>query len=189
MILNRKFPFRLYQRTSTDSSCSSYEAFEISAYSDTWPAALTIAVPSRLYYTKTASLPFAGMRLAVKDNHDLSGIRTGASSRAFTKLYGPREKTAASVQKLLDLGAVAVGKTRTTQFGDTEWATGDWVDYHSPFNPRADGYQSPSGSSAGSGAGLATYPWLDFTTGTSAPSGRTSTNFSLNPIQFNYNRS
>ena len=106
------------------------------------------------------------MRVAVKDNQDLSGIRTGASSRAFTKLYGPRDKTAASVQKLLELGAVVVGKTRTTQFGDTEWATGDWVDYHAPFNPRADGYQGPSGSSAGSGAGLAAYPWLDFSTGT-----------------------
>jgi hypothetical protein len=82
----------------------SYEAFEVSAYSDTWPSSLTIAVPSRLYFTKAGKLPFAGMRVAVKDSHDLSSIRTRASSRAFTKLYGPRDKTAASIQNFLNLG-------------------------------------------------------------------------------------
>ncbi|KAJ5050578.1 uncharacterized protein L3040_002455 [Drepanopeziza brunnea f. sp. 'multigermtubi'] len=74
--------------------------------------------------------------------------------------------TATSVQNFIGLGTILVDKTRTTQFADTEWATGDWVDYYAPINPRGDGYQSPSGSSAGSGAGLAVYPWLDFATGT-----------------------
>lgn len=58
-----------------------------------------------------------------------------------------------------------MGKTKTTQFADTEFPTGDWVDYHCPFNPRADGYQSPSGSSAGSGAAEAAYEWLDYAIG------------------------
>jgi Asp-tRNA(Asn)/Glu-tRNA(Gln) amidotransferase A subunit family amidase len=37
------------------------------------------------------------------------------------------------------------------------------TDYHAPFNPRGDGYQSPAGSSSGSAAAIAAYDWLDFT--------------------------
>lgn len=39
------------------------------------------------------------------------------------------------------------------------------VDYHSPFNPRGDGYQDPSSSSSGAGASIASYPWLDIALG------------------------
>ena len=143
-----------------------YHPLGISAYGESNPASLSVAVPSRLYFKRNDSHPLAGMRIAVKDNTDLSGIRTGGSSRCYTRLYGPRKESAPIIQKLLDLGAIAVGKTKTTQFADTEWATGDWVDVHPPFTPRADGYQSPSGSSAGSGAAVAAYDWLDIATGT-----------------------
>ena len=40
------------------------------------------------------------------------------------------------------------------------------TDYLAPFNPRGDGYQSPSSSSTGSAVASAAYPWLDFTIGT-----------------------
>ena len=40
------------------------------------------------------------------------------------------------------------------------------TDYLAPFNPRGDGYQSPSSSSSGSAVASAAYPWLDFTIGT-----------------------
>ena len=50
---------------------------------------------------------------------------------------------------------------KTSQFANGETATADWVDYHSPFNPRGDGYQDPSSSSSGPGAGEGSYPWLD----------------------------
>lgn len=59
-----------------------------------------------------------------------------------------------------------IGKLKSTQFGESEWATSDWVDYHAPWNPRADGYQTPSASSSGSGAAAAAYDWLDLSTGT-----------------------
>jgi hypothetical protein len=39
------------------------------------------------------------------------------------------------------------------------------VDYHEPFNPRGDGYQDTSTSSAGSGAAIGAYEWLDITVG------------------------
>ena len=106
------------------------------------------------------------MRIGVKDIMDVRGLKTTASSREYTKLHGVRDKTATAVQQLLDLGAIVVGKTRTTQFADSEWATCDYVDYHAPFNPRGDGYQTPSGSSSGSAAATAAYDWLDAATGT-----------------------
>lgn len=50
---------------------------------------------------------------------------------------------------------------KTSQFANGETATADWVDYHSPFNARGDGYQDPSSSSSGPGAGIGAYPWFD----------------------------
>jgi len=37
----------------------------------------------------------------------------------------------------------------------------DAVDFHTSFNPRGDGYQSPAGSSSGSAAVVVVYDWLD----------------------------
>lgn len=124
-----------------------------------------IAVPSRLYYTKTPSKPLAGVRLGVKDIYDIAGVRTSDGNRAFYSLYPPANKTAVSVQRLIDAGAIVVGKMKTSQFANGELATADWVDYHSPFNPRGDGYQDPSSSSSGPGAGEGSYPWLDIALG------------------------
>ena len=44
------------------------------------------------------------------------------------------------------------------------------VDYQAPFNPRADGYQTPAGSSSGSGAAVASYDFLDITLATDSKS-------------------
>ena len=134
-----------------DDNPLEYRPLGVSGYGTYNPASLSIAVPSRMYFKRTTSFPLAGLRVAVKDNTNLQGVRTGGSSRSYTRLYGPSTRTAPAVRRLLELGAVVVGKTKTTQFADTEWATADWVDFHAPFSPRADGYQSPSGSSAGSG--------------------------------------
>ena len=69
------------------------------------------------------------------------------------------------VQRLIDAGAILVGKMKTSQFANGETATADWVDYHEPFNPRGDGYQDTSSSSAGAGSGIGSYPWLDLALG------------------------
>ncbi|KAL8724664.1 MAG: hypothetical protein Q9181_006724, partial [Wetmoreana brouardii] len=125
----------------------------------------TIGVPSRLYYTKTTSKPLAGVRLGVKDIYDIAGVKTSNGNRAVYGFYPPKTKNSVPVQRLIDAGAIIVGKMKTSQFANGELATADWVDYHSPFNPRGDGYQDPSSSSSGPGAGAATYPWLDLTLG------------------------
>ena len=124
-----------------------------------------VAVPSRLYFTATTKAPLAGIRLGVKDIYDVAGVKTSDGNRAIYGLYPPKTINAVAIQKLIDAGAVIVGKMKTSQFANGEEATADWVDYHSPFNPRGDGYQDPSSSSSGPGAGAASYPWLDLTIG------------------------
>ncbi|KAK5175579.1 uncharacterized protein LTR77_000718 [Saxophila tyrrhenica] len=126
---------------------------------------LAVAVPSRLYYTKTAEKPLAGVRLGIKDIYDVAGVRTSNGNRAWYHLYPPATANALPVQRLVDAGAIIVGKMKTSQFANGEQATADWVDYHSPFNPRGDGYQDPSSSSSGPGAAAGSYPWLDLTLG------------------------
>ena len=121
----------------------------------------TIAVPSRLYYSPpNAKQPLSGVRVGVKDLYDLKGLRKSAGSRAYFETYGPANETAPSIQYLIDLGAVVVGRTRTSQFANGESPTADWVDYHDPFNARGDGYQDPSSSSAGAGSATSNYDWI-----------------------------
>ena len=117
---------------------------------------LAVAVPSRLYYTKTPEKPLAGVRMGVKDIFDVRGLKTSNGNRAWYGLYPAANRTAIAVQNLIDAGAVVVGKMKTSQFANGETATADWVDYHAPFNPRGDGYQDPSSSSAGPAAGAGT---------------------------------
>ncbi|KAK4236231.1 amidase signature enzyme [Achaetomium macrosporum] len=102
-------------------------------------AALTVGVPSRLYFTKTAAKPLAGVRLGVKDISRLAGVKGSNGNRAWYDLYPPATYTGPAIQRLIDAGAVVVGTQKTSQFANGESATADWVDYHSPFNPRGDG--------------------------------------------------
>lgn len=127
--------------------------------------AKSIAVPSRLYYTTTKEQPLAGLRFGVKDIFHVKGLGTSGGNRAYFYHYGTQNNTAPAVQRLIDLGAVLVGKMGTVQFANGDRPTADWVDLHAPFNPRGDGYQDPSGSSTGPGAGIGAYEWLDLSMG------------------------
>ncbi len=59
------------------------------------------------------SLPLYGVPFAIKDNIDLAGLPTTAACPAFA--YQP-QTSATVVQKLLDAGAIAIGKTNLDQF-------------------------------------------------------------------------
>jgi Asp-tRNA(Asn)/Glu-tRNA(Gln) amidotransferase A subunit family amidase len=126
----------------------------------------TIAVPSRLYYPPpSVAKPLSGVRVGVKDIYDLKGLKTSMGNRAWFRFYPPATETAICIQYLIDLGAIIVGKTRTSQFANGEAPTADWVDNHDPFNARGDGYQDPSSSSAGAGSAESTYDWIDMNIG------------------------
>ena len=100
---------------------------EISASSYSAQAEAAVPVPSRLYYgTKLDAKPLLGVRIAVKDIYHIKGVKTGAASREYYKLYPARNASAPAAQRLVDLGAVIVGKVKTSQFANGENPTADW---------------------------------------------------------------
>ncbi|KAK1447205.1 hypothetical protein CMEL01_09044 [Colletotrichum melonis] len=129
-------------------------------------ATFTIGVPSRLYYEPSNIKPLAGVRIAVKDIFSLAGVKQSNGNRAWYHLYPANNVTGTAISRLIEAGAIVVGTQKLSQFATSEVATVDWVDYHSPFNPRGDGYQDPSSSSSGAGASVASYGWLDAAVGT-----------------------
>ncbi|KAF2230781.1 amidase signature enzyme [Viridothelium virens] len=129
---------------------------------------LRIAVPSRIASFPSDlehhEKPLASWRIAVKDIFHISGIRTSACNKAYHELYPPTRTTAACLEALYVAGAVIVGKTKLASFAATEEPV-ECIDWQAPRNPRADGYQSPAGSSSSSAVAVATYPWLDISIG------------------------
>ncbi|HEY3737071.1 MAG TPA: allophanate hydrolase [Jatrophihabitans sp.] len=99
------------------------------------------------------SLPLAGVLVAVKDNVDVAGLPTTAASPSFA--YDPAV-SAPAVQRLVDTGALVLGKTNLDQF-----ATG-LVGTRSPygvvrnaFDPELISGGSSSGSAVAVALGLA----------------------------------
>ena len=121
---------------------------------------ITIAVPSRLYYSASAKSPLAGVRIGIKDLYDVKGLKTGAGSQVYYDIYPEANVTAPAVERLIDAGAIVIGKMKTTQFAAPENAR-DAIDYKAPFNARGDGYQEVGSSSSGPGGGVGSYKWLD----------------------------
>jgi Asp-tRNA(Asn)/Glu-tRNA(Gln) amidotransferase A subunit family amidase len=123
-----------------------------------------IPVPSRIH-SWNDNRPLAGKRVSVKDLFDIKGLQTSAGSQAWIQVIPIADSTAPAVQRLIDLGAVLVGKYKLAQFASAAdpW---DWTDEHAPFNPRGDGYLTCSASSSGGGCGVAAYDWLDAAIGT-----------------------
>lgn len=127
---------------------------------------LSIALPSRLrsQHNNTDST-IAGWRVLVKDIIHLEGVKTSVGSRAFYDTYPPQSQTAHCIQRLMDRGAVVLGKTKMTSFANWEEPV-EHVDYEAPWNDRADRYQSPGGSSSGSASAVSAYDWVDIAIGT-----------------------
>lgn len=125
-----------------------------------------MAVPSRLANSLSETPKLAGMRIAVKDIFQIKDIPNTVCNKAWHELYqdNPPEATAACVEMLRKMGATIVGTTKLASFAATEEPV-ECIDYQAPWNPRADGYQSPAGSSSGSGAAIGAYEWLDFAIG------------------------
>src|SRR5437016_9314322 len=116
-------------------------------------------------------LPLAGVPFAVKDNFDVAGMPTTAGCPSFA--YVP-ERTASVVQRLLDAGAILIGKTNMDQF-----ATG-LVGTRSPYGACSSVFDSryiSGGSSSGSAVAVAS-GLVSFALGTdTAGSGRVPASF------------
>jgi aspartyl-tRNA(Asn)/glutamyl-tRNA(Gln) amidotransferase subunit A len=112
---------------------------------DRWNAFITRVEPGAL-----GPGPLSGRTLGVKDLFDTAGVRTTYGSGIYAGHVPSR--TAAAVQRLLDAGAVLVGKTHLPEFawgvlGDNPW-------YGTCRNPIRPGLTT-GGSSSGSAAALA----------------------------------
>lgn len=117
------------------------------------------------------SLPLYGIPFAVKDNMDIAGMRTSAGCPQFSYVPG---RTATVVQRLLDAGAMLVGKTNMDQFATG--LTGMRSPYGSPINPYS-AHHIPGGSSSGSAVAVAS-GIVPFALGTdTAGSGRVPASF------------
>src|SRR5664279_2910608 len=77
-----------------------------------------------------AELPLFGVPFAVKDNIDVVGMPTTAACPAFA--YTPK-RSALAVQRLLDAGAIVLGKTNLDQFATG--LVGTRSPYGIPRNP------------------------------------------------------
>jgi allophanate hydrolase len=113
-----------------------------------------------------ASLPLYGVPFAIKDNIDLAGMPTTAACPAFT--YMPAE-SAFVVRRLIDAGAIPVGKTNLDQF-----ATG-LVGMRSPYGVCRNSFDPDyiSGGSSGGSAVAVAMGLASFALGTdTAGSGR-----------------
>lgn len=121
-------------------------------------------MPSRLYYQHDQR-PLAGLRFAVKDTIAIGGLKTGFGSQGWLDTYPVEASTAPCISGMLEAGAVLVGKVKTTEFAEGVDPC-EWIDFACPYNPRGDGQQKASSSSAGSAVAAAAYQWLDFTVGT-----------------------
>lgn len=108
-----------------------------------------LAYAHKLAGQDPAELPLYGIPFAIKDNIDLAGIPTTAACPEYA--YIP-EKSATVVQKLIDAGAIPVGKTNLDQF-----ATG-LVGARSPYGAGRNAFDKDyisGGSSAGSALSVA----------------------------------
>lgn len=121
--------------------------------------------------TNPAALPLYGVPFAVKDNIDVAGLPTTAACPAFAFTA---TVTATAVQRLLEAGAILVGKTNLDQF-----ATG-LVGTRSPYGavPNAFDAAYVSGGSSSGSASVVARGFASFALGTdTAGSGRVPAGF------------
>jgi allophanate hydrolase len=113
------------------------------------PDAVVLARARALEAEGPQNRPLWGVPFAVKDNIDIAGLPTTAACPGYARVA---DTTGPSVQRLLDAGAVLIGKTNLDQF-----ATG-LVGTRSPYGtPRNvfDAAMVPGGSSSGSAVAVA----------------------------------
>ncbi|MHB1145737.1 MAG: allophanate hydrolase [Thiobacillus sp.] len=102
-----------------------------------------------------ASLPLYGIPFAIKDNIDLAGLPTTAGCPEFA--YMP-ERSAAVVQRLIDAGAIPLGKTNLDQFATGLNGTrSPYGACRNSFNPDYISGGSSSGSAVAVALGLASF--------------------------------
>lgn len=101
------------------------------------------------------SLPLWGVPFAVKDNIDLENVPTTAACPDYS--YTP-EKSAFVVRKLIDAGAIPIGKTNLDQFATGLVGTrSPYGEVHNALQPEMISGGSSSGSAAAVALGMSVF--------------------------------
>ena len=101
---------------------------------------------------------YHGVPIALKDIIDLEGRVTTGGSKVWEARVS--ETTATLARRLLEAGAIVIGKTRTVEFAMGAWGTNRHMG--TPWNPwDLAAHRAPGGSSSGSGVAVAARlaPW------------------------------
>src|SRR6202034_2331735 len=96
--------------------------------------------------------PLDGLTFAAKDLFDVQGFVTGCGNPDWAATHTAAERSAATVEALLDAGATLVGKTITDEISLGLLGVNRF--YGTPLNPRAPD-RVPGGSSSGSASAVA----------------------------------
>ena len=137
----------------TDVITAIYARLEVSSFGPVFismvPREQALAMAGKLEHQDAARLPLYGIPFAVKDNIDLAGVPTTAGCPEYA--YQPKQ-SATCVAKLIDAGAIPIGKTNLDQF-----ATG-LVGTRSPYGACSSVFSEAhisGGSSSGSAVAVA----------------------------------
>src|SRR6266702_2133686 len=119
------------------------------------PHERVLAMAQALTSRSPDSLPLYGIPFAIKDNIDLAGIPTTAGCPEYA--YTPSE-SAFVVQRLIDAGAIPVGKTNLDQFATGLVGTrSPHGACHNSFDPAYISGGSSSGSAVAVATGLVSF--------------------------------
>jgi len=113
------------------------------------PREAVLARAAELEAEDRRDLPLWGLPLSVKDSFDIAGYPTTEACRAFSRMAA---ETDPMVQRLLNAGAIIIGKTNMDQFG--VGINGTRTDYGIPRNSFNPAFIS-GGSTSGGGVTLA----------------------------------
>ncbi len=126
---------------------------EIHAFLEVFDDALTQADEADKKIKNGESLPLLGVPIAIKDNIVFEGHIASAASHMLEKFKAPY--TATAVQKLLEAGAVIVGRTNMDEFamgGSTENSAFGVT--KNPYDPERVAGGTSGGSAAAVGGGM-----------------------------------
>ena len=134
-------------RAATEACVTHVDALDSSLHSFLH---LDKTAPERAASVDNASKPLAGLPIAVKDVLMVEGMPATCGSKILEGFMPPF--TATAVQKLIDAGAVVIGKTNTDEFAmGSSTENSAYGVTHNPWNLK----RVPGGSSGGSAAAVA----------------------------------
>ncbi len=95
-----------------------------------------------------------GLPILVKDNIDVKGLPTTAGTKALKDNYP--KKNAPVIQKLIDAGAIIIGKTNMSEFAlSADNSYSSYGDVKNAYNTNYSSYGSSGGTAVGVAANLA----------------------------------